>query len=91
MPYERPSDVGFCAVDGNADLIANALVRRLRDAAAEMEREANRLFRGRNAIELGDLARADLDRTIKRLAYMADTLRDVQRTQAHRGFLQAAE
>ena len=91
MPYERPSDVGFCAVDGNADLIADALVRRLRKAAAEMESEANRLFRGRNAVELGDLPMADLDRTIKRLAYMADTLREVQRAQTHRGFLQAAE
>jgi hypothetical protein len=91
MPYERPSDVGFCIVDSNADLIANTLVRRLRDAAADMEGEVNRLFRGRNAVELGDLAMVDLDRTIKRLGYMAKTLRDVQRAQAHMGYLQAAE
>ena len=91
MPYERPSGVGFCVVDGNADRIANALVRRLRATAAAMESEVNRLYRGRNAVDLGDLAMADLDRTIKRLAYMADTLRDVRRAQTRTSYLQAAE
>ena len=91
MPYERASDVGFCVVDSNADLIANTLARRLREAAAEMESEANRLFRGRNAVELSDLAMIDLDRSIKRLGYIAETLRDVQRAQTHKGYLQAAE
>jgi hypothetical protein len=91
MPYERASDVGFCVVDSNADLIANALARRLRDAAADMETEANRLLRGRNAVELSDLAMIDLDRSIKRLGYIAETLREVQRAQARKGYLQAAE
>ena len=49
MPHERPSDVGFCVVDSNADLIANTLVRRVRDGSAELESEINRLYRGRNA------------------------------------------
>ncbi len=91
MPTERPSDIGFCAVDANADLIATSLVRRLRDATAALEGEVNRLYRGRAAVELGDVALADLDRAIKRLAYMAETLRDVQRAQTHQGFLEAAE
>ena len=91
MPYERASDVGFCVVDSNADLIANTLVRRLCDAAADMEGEVNRLFRGRNAVELGDLATIDLERTLKRLGYMAETLREIRRAQTRKGYLQAAE
>jgi hypothetical protein len=92
MPYERPSDLGFSVMDGNADPIAHALVRRLRDASAEMERDVNRLFQGRHAVDLGGLAMTDLERTIKRLAYMAETLREVQKAQAHGvTYLQAAE
>jgi hypothetical protein len=59
-------------VDSNADPIAGAIVRRLRTSAAEMESEVNRLYRGRNAFELGDLAASDLERVIGRLKYMAE-------------------
>ncbi len=83
MPLERPSDVGFCVVDSNADLIANTLVRRIREMAADMETEVNRLYRGRNAYDLNAVAKLDLDKTIKRLNYLAETLRDVQRSQSH--------
>jgi hypothetical protein len=91
MPLERPSDVGFCVVDSNADLIANTLVRRVRDGSAELETEINRLYRGRNAFALSEVAVADLERTIKRLSYLAETLRDVQRSQREDRYLQAAE
>ncbi len=91
MSNQRPSDVGFCVVDDNADLIANTLVRRLRDATAEMESEVNRLYRGRGAVDLTELARIDLDKAIRRLRYMADTLREVQAAQGSRRYLEAAE
>jgi hypothetical protein len=91
MAQERPSEAGFCVVDANADLIATTLVRRLRETAAEMEASVNRLYRGRHAVDLPDLARMDLERTIRRLAYIAETLRDVQRAQDAPAFLEAAE
>ena len=91
MTFDRASDAGFCIVDDNADLIATTLVRRLRDAATEMETSVNRLYRGRNAFALPDLARMDLERSIKRLAYMAETLREVQRAQDRAPMLEAAE
>lgn len=91
MPFERASDVGFCVADDNADLIANALVRRLRDATAGMEAEVNRLYRGRNAIDLNDRAINDLERTIKRLGYMAETLREIGRAETQAPYSQAAE
>ncbi len=91
MPFERPSDVGFCVVDSNADLIANTIVRRVRDGSAELETEINRLYRGRNAVTLSEVAVMDLERTIKRLTYLAETLRDVQRAQREDKYLQAAE
>ncbi len=65
MSHDRPSDVGFCVVDSNADLIADTLVRRLRETAAEMESEVNRLYRGRNAYDLNAVAKLDLEKTIK--------------------------
>ncbi len=92
MPLERPSDVGFCVVDSNADLIADTLVRRLRETAAEMESHVNRLYRGRNSFDLNGVATLDLDKTVKRLAYMVETLREVQNVQAAGvTYLQAAE
>ena len=91
MPFENAREAGFCVVDANADPIAQTLVRRLRGAAAEMESEVNRLYRGRNAYRLTDLALADLERTIGRLTYMAETLRDVKRAQGRATYLQAAE
>lgn len=91
MSYESASHVGFCVVDSNADLIADTLVRRIREMTADMETEVNRLYRGRNAYDLNAVGKIDLEKTIKRLAYMAETLRDVQRSQAHVKLLQAAE
>lgn len=95
MSRERASDVGFCMVDSNADLIAQGLVKRVRDAAAEMESDVNRLYRGRNAVDLDDLSRLEIERTIDRLTYLTETLRAVQRAQepapALRPYLQAAE
>jgi hypothetical protein len=91
MPQERASDVGFCVVDSNADMIADALIRRLRETAADMESQANRLYRGRNAYDLNAVAKLDLERTVKRLNYIADTLRQVQGAQSRIAYLQAAE
>jgi hypothetical protein len=91
MPYENARDVGFCVVDANADPIANTLVRRLRDATVDMESDVNRLYRGRNAFELSDLALADIERSIGRLKYMAETLREVEGAQRRVAYLQAAE
>ena len=92
MSKVRASDVGFCVVDGNADLIADSLVRRLRETAAEMESQVNRLYRGRRSYELNSVAKLDLDKTVRRLTYMAETLREVQNAQAEGVvYLQAAE
>jgi hypothetical protein len=95
MAKERASDVGFCVADSNADLIADTLVRRLRDMAAEMESHVNRMYRGRNAYELNTIAQLDVEKTVRRLNYMAATLRDVQKAQEDDApnvtWLQAAE
>jgi hypothetical protein len=94
MAKERASDVGFCVADSNADLIADTLVRRLRDMAAEMESHVNRMYRGRNAYDLNTVAQLDVEKTIRRLDYMAATLRDVKRVQEQGSnitYLQAAE
>ncbi|QFU15530.1 hypothetical protein [Microvirga thermotolerans] len=91
MSKERASDVGFCVVDSNADVIADNLVHRVRESAVEMESQINRLYRGRNAYDLSDGARADLGKIIERLAYMAKTLREVEGAQSSVVYLQAAE
>ena len=92
MSQDRASDVGFCVVDSNADLIADTLVRRLRETAAEMESHVNRLYRGRASYDLNSVAQLDLEKTVKRLNYMAETLRQVQKAQAQGvTYLQAAE
>ena len=92
MSQERPSDVGFCVVDSNADLIADSLVRRLRETASEMESHVNRLYRGRHSYDLNNLATLDLEKTVRRLTYMVETLREVQKAQAGGvTYLQAAE
>jgi hypothetical protein len=90
---ERPkaSEVGFCVVDGNADFIADHLVRRIHDAAVELESEVNRLYRGRNSYDLNGVARIDLEKAIERLTYMAKSLRDVESAQDKVVYLQAAE
>ena len=91
MAKLRASDVGFCVVDDNANVIAENLVHRIREATAEMESQVNRLYRGRQAYDLEDGAKLDLDRAIEQLTYMARTLRDVQREQSKVVYLQAAE
>jgi hypothetical protein len=91
MSQDRASDVGFCVVDSNADLIAETMVRRLRETAIEMERSVNRLHRGRQSFALNEVAQLDLERTIRRLTYMADTLRGVQAAQKREVYLEAAE
>jgi len=91
MAKVRASDVGFCVVDSNANVIADNLVHRIRQAAAEMESHVNRLYRGRKAYDLEEGTKLDLDKTIEQLAYMARTLREVQNEQAKVVYLQAAE
>jgi hypothetical protein len=91
MSKERASDVGFCVVDSNADVIADNLIHRVRESAVEMESQINRLYRGRKAYDLSDGARADLDKLIERLTYMAKTLREVRGAQSSVVYLQAAE
>ena len=91
MARMRASDVGFCVVDGNADVIADTLVHRIREAAVEMETQVNRLYRGRQAYDLNEGTKVDLDKAIEQLNYMARTLRDVQNEQSKVVYLQAAE
>jgi hypothetical protein len=91
MAKVRPSDVGFCVVDDNANVIADNLVHRIREAAAEMESQVNRLYRGRHAYDLEEGTKLDLNKAIEQLNYMARTLRDVQGEQSRVVYLQAAE
>lgn len=91
MSCQSASNVGFCIVDSNADLIADTLVRRIREAAADLESDVNRLYRGRCCYDLNAVAELDLGKTIKRLNYLAETLREVQRSQSHVKLLEAAE
>jgi hypothetical protein len=91
MSKIRASNVGFCVVDSNADVIADNLVHRIREAAVEMESQVNRLYRGRHAYDLNEGSKLDLQKAIERLNYMAKTLRDVQGEQNKVVYLQAAE
>jgi hypothetical protein len=91
MARMRASDVGFCVVDGNADVIADNLVHRIREAAVEMESQVNRLYRGRQAYDLTDGTKVDLNKAIEQLNYMARTLREIQGEQSKVVYLQAAE
>lgn len=91
MSKVRASDVGFCAVDANADVIADNLIHRIREAAIDMESQVNRLYRGRQAYDLSEGTKTDLDKAIEQLTYMARTLREVQNEQSKVVYLQAAE
>jgi|GEM_PF-2672267 len=91
MAKVRASDVGFCVVDGNANVIADNLVHRIREAAAEMESQVNRLYRGRKAYDLEAGTTDDLEKAIEQLTYMARTLREVKNEQSKVVYLQAAE
>jgi hypothetical protein len=91
MSKTRPSNVGFCVVDSNADVIADNLIRRIRESTVEMESQVNRLYRGRNSYDLSQGAKLDLEKAIERLNYMARTLREIQAAQSHVMYLQAAE
>jgi hypothetical protein len=91
MTKVRASDVGFCVVDDNANVIADNLVHRIREAAAEMESQVNRLYRGRRAYDLEEGTKLDLNKAIEQLNYMARTLREVQSEQSKFVYLQAAE
>jgi len=91
MSKVRASDVGFCVVDDNANVIADNLVHRIREAAVDMESHVNRLYRGRQAYDLNQGTKADLDKAIEQLNYMARTLREVQSEHSKVVYLQAAE
>ncbi len=91
MSRIRASDVGFCVTDSNANAIADNLVHRIREAAADMESQVNRLYRGRQACDLSEGAKLDLEKAIERLNYMAKTLREVRNEQSKVVYLQAAE
>jgi hypothetical protein len=91
MSNIRASHVGFCVVDSNADVIADNLVHRLHEATAEMESQVNRLYRGRQAYDLNEGSRLELEKAIERLNYMAQTLREVHNEQTKVVYLQAAE
>jgi hypothetical protein len=91
MSKVRASDVGFCVVDGNANVIADNLIHRIRESAVDMESQVNRLYRGRQAYDLSAGTKADLEKAIEQLTYMARTLREVQKEQSKVVYLQAAE
>jgi hypothetical protein len=91
MSKVRASDVGFCVVDSNANVIADNLVHRIHESAVDMESQVNRLYRGRHAYDLEEGTKLDLDKAIERLTYMARTLRDIRNEQTKVVYLQAAE
>lgn len=92
MSKVRASDVGFCAVDSNANVIADNLAYRIKEAAVEIESQVNRLYRGRNAYDLNEGAKRDLEKAIERLNYMVRTLHEIQNAQTGNVvYLQAAE
>jgi hypothetical protein len=91
MSKVRASDVGFCVVDSNANVIADNLVHRIHEAAADIESQVNRLYRGRKAYDLDEGAKHELEKAIERLNYMVRTLREVQQEQSKVVYLQAAE
>lgn len=91
MTKHIASDSGFCIAEGDASLVADLLVTRIRDTVAALDEPVNRLYRGRNSFELNARAIRDVERTIRRLEAMAETLRDVRRTQSRVPYLQAAE
>jgi hypothetical protein len=72
-------------------VIADNLVHRIRETAGEMESQVNRLYRGRQAYDLNDGTKVDLDKAIEQLNYMARTLREIQSEQSKVVYLQAAE
>jgi hypothetical protein len=91
MSKIRPSDVGFCVVDSNANVIADNLIHRIHETAAEIESQVNRLYRGRQAYDLNEGSKLELEKAIERLNYMMRTLREIQNEQAKVVYLQAAE
>ncbi len=91
MSKIRASDVGFCVVDSNADVIADNLIHRIHEAAADIESQVNRLYRGRQAYDLNEGSKLELEKAIERLNYMVRTLRGVQSEQSAVVYLQAAE
>lgn len=90
MPKVSAHTVGFCVNDGNADVIADSLIRRLGERTADLESLANRLYRGRRAYDLSEGTKLDLERAIERLSYIAQTLREVQDAQSEPSCQQAA-
>lgn len=91
MMRQHEHETDFCIVEGNADLVADLLVRRLHRLASEMESEVNRLYRGREAYALAGAAERDIEQVAERLRYMTQTLREVQAARAPRPYLVAAE
>ncbi len=91
MSKVRASDVGFCVVDANANVIADNLIHRIREASVDMESQVNRLYRGRHSYDLSEGTKADLDKAIEQLTYMARTLREIRNEQSKVVYLQAAE
>lgn len=76
------SQVGFCAVDANAGVIASNLVHRASEAAADLESTVNRLFRGRSTYTLSDGDLRELVNLASRFDYLARTARDVLSAQS---------
>jgi hypothetical protein len=91
MSKVSANNVGFCVTDSNANAIADNLVHRIREAALDIESQVNRLYRGRQAYDLTDGAKLDLEKAVERLNYMARTLREIQAEQSKVVYLHAAE
>jgi hypothetical protein len=87
---KRPSDVGFCQFDDNAPAVTAMLVRKARDLMFEAESHMNRLYKGRDAIELEGTTLTEFQRLYAELGQMRKTAFDIMEAQSE-PLRQAAE
>jgi hypothetical protein len=86
------SEVGFCVVDDNADLIAGNLIAQIRELTSGIETRLNRLYKGREAYTLSDGEIRDLTKLAGQFLYFDRTASDILAAQASsEPVLQAAE
>lgn len=87
------SEVGFCVMDDNADLIAGNLVAQIRELSASIESKLNRLYKGREAFTLSDGEKQDLMKLAGQFVYFDRTASEILEAQeaSEPVILQAAE
>lgn len=86
------SEVGFCVMDDNADLIASNLIAQISEYASMIESRMNRLFKGREAYTLSEGEKQLLIKLSGRLSYLDRTADQILEAQEpSETILQAAE